>query len=409
MPSIKSLSMVALLTAGTVLFTALPTASATVAATPFGAQPANDCYHSVWTEPSGDAAQLDVGSYGAFFDCTNARWSFGVDTYDAWPDSSLAEYDIWIGGSSGGCFGFQWVLQARYEAGALTSDLFALTSCGTATVVPSSGAAVSRAADGTLYVSIGNDRIGAPSAMPWWGYLEGVAVPGAGDDFPNADIHVESGFTGAACTADPYGSTQSAAIVERPAQAVNALKLASLDASAQGDAIAITGDPLAAGLALARAGLVATIAHEHQDEFTDVPTDPGYAGQWPLAAVGAPTAWTYTHGSASLVVAVIDSGVDGTHPELAGKLVGGWDAVANTALPGGNSDVMGHGTMVAGVIGAKTSNGAALASLGWDTKVMPVRVADSSGDISSSAVATGIRWATDHGAGDQSQPRQSLR
>ena len=79
-------------------------------------------------EPSGDAAQLDVGSYGAFFDCTNSRWSFGVDTYDAWPDSSLAEYDIWIGGSSGGCNGFQWLLQARYASGALTSELWAVTS-----------------------------------------------------------------------------------------------------------------------------------------------------------------------------------------------------------------------------------------------------------------------------------------
>ena len=136
----------------------------------------------------------------------------------------------------------------RWESGAPDERLVRLTSAVLPPLCRSSGAAVSRAADGTLYVSIGNAAIGAPSAMPWWGYLEGVDVPGAGDDFPNADYpHVESGFTGAACTADPSGATQSAAIVERPAQAVNALKLASLDASAQGDSITITGDPLSAG------------------------------------------------------------------------------------------------------------------------------------------------------------------
>ena len=76
----------------------------------------------------------------------------------------------------------------------------------------------------------------------------------------------------------------------------------------------------------------------------------------------------------------------------------GWDVVANAALPAGNSDVMGHGTRVAGVIGAKTSNGAAAGESRLEHKVMPVRAADRPATSPRVRWPTGIRWATDHGA-----------
>jgi subtilisin family serine protease len=97
-------------------------------------------------------------------------------------------------------------------------------------------------------------------------------------------------------------------------------------------------------------------------------------------------------------VADIDSGVDATHPDLAGKLVAGYDAAAATPLAAGNSDDVGHGTATAGVIGAATDDATGLASLGYDTTVMPIKVADSTGAISLSSLVRALYWAADNGA-----------
>jgi subtilisin family serine protease len=129
-----------------------------------------------------------------------------------------------------------------------------------------------------------------------------------------------------------------------------------------------------------------------------VPDDPALGTQWNLTAVGAQDAWDVGHGSSSVRVAVIDSGVDATHEDLAGKLVLGYDAAAGTALAAGNSDDVGHGTATAGLIGAATNDGKGLASLGYDTVIMPIKVADSTGAISSAALVRGLYYAADNGA-----------
>ncbi|MHB8671704.1 MAG: S8 family serine peptidase, partial [Acidimicrobiales bacterium] len=159
--------------------------------------------------------------------------------------------------------------------------------------------------------------------------------------------------------------------------------------------VRFSGDPAIATRALARAGVSARVTPEHRLEWADVPNDPQFSQQWSLPAVRATDAWSITHGSSSVVVADVDSGVDATHPDLAGKLTAGYDAQNNTPLAPGNTDTVGHGTEVAGVIGAATNNGLGLASLGWDTVVMPIKVG---GTPTTGPVAAGIHWAVDHGA-----------
>jgi len=148
------------------------------------------------------------------------------------------------------------------------------------------------------------------------------------------------------------------------------------------------------------------------------------AGQWYLrapdatlvSAINAVGAWAITTGSASVTVAVIDTGVRTDHPDLQGKLWPGYDFVSNnttandaqsgrdadpsdpgdwnptatTRCPVSNSSW--HGTQVAGLIGAATDNGIGIAGTGRDTMVLPVRVLGRCGGFDDDIIA-GMRWA----------------
>ncbi len=124
--------------------------------------------------------------------------------------------------------------------------------------------------------------------------------------------------------------------------------------------------------------------------------DTYYSSEWHLQTIGAPMAWDTAKGN-GVTVAVLDTGVDGTHPDLQGKLVPGWNVVDNNST---TTDVYGHGTMVAGVIGAVSNNGSGVTSVAWNTMIMPVRVTDdaTSGSAYLSSIAAGIIYAADHGA-----------
>jgi subtilisin family serine protease len=122
--------------------------------------------------------------------------------------------------------------------------------------------------------------------------------------------------------------------------------------------------------------------------------DPLRPQQWNLDMVEAGAAWTTTTG-AGATVAVVDSGVQADHPDLAGRLIAGHDVVENDATP---QDANGHGTHVTGIVGAATGNGIGVAGVAPSARLMPVRVLDEDGSGTADGVAAGIDWARTHGA-----------
>ncbi|MFP5218164.1 MAG: S8 family serine peptidase [Actinomycetes bacterium] len=122
--------------------------------------------------------------------------------------------------------------------------------------------------------------------------------------------------------------------------------------------------------------------------------DPLEPDQWGLPAVRARQAWEIGNAS-SQVIAVVDSGVDLEHADLASVLVPGRDLVDGDTVP---QDVNGHGTHVAGVAAGIAGNGTGGAGAGYGARIQPVRVLDKDGGGSSSDVAEGVVWAVDHGA-----------
>jgi thermitase len=137
------------------------------------------------------------------------------------------------------------------------------------------------------------------------------------------------------------------------------------------------------------------VAYVEPDRIARIATnDPAFADQWGLAKAGVPTAWETTHGAGSIVVAVVDTGVQAL-PDLAGRVLPGYDFVNKDTNP---ADDQGHGTMTAGVIAARGDNGIGIAGICWTCKILPVKVLGANGSGSYSDIAQGIRWSADRGA-----------
>lgn len=120
--------------------------------------------------------------------------------------------------------------------------------------------------------------------------------------------------------------------------------------------------------------------------------DAFFPEQWALEVIGAETAWSQGTGS-GMVIAIVDTGVDLNHPDLAGKLVSGASFVGGSA-----QDNNGHGTHLAGVAAAGTGNGEGIAGVAPDARIMPVKVLNERGIGNESDVAAGIEYAVDNGA-----------
>lgn len=125
-----------------------------------------------------------------------------------------------------------------------------------------------------------------------------------------------------------------------------------------------------------------------------VPNDPYLGSEWHLNRLGAQQAWDGAQG-AGIRIAILDTGVDGTHPDLAGRMVAGWNFYDGNA---DTSDVNGHGTAVAGAAAASTNNGTGVAGIAGQAQLMPVRIADPNAYAYWSTVAQGLTWAADQGA-----------
>lgn len=139
---------------------------------------------------------------------------------------------------------------------------------------------------------------------------------------------------------------------------------------------------------------VAYVEVDHVAHTAAAPNDPAYARQWGLGLARLGPAWTAGHGSAGVVVAVVDTGVSAV-PDLAGRLLPGHDFVNDDADA---TDDSGHGTMTAGVLAAAGGNRVGTAGICWSCRILPVKVLGADGRGSYSDIAEGIRFAADRGA-----------
>jgi len=146
---------------------------------------------------------------------------------------------------------------------------------------------------------------------------------------------------------------------------------------------------------------------------SSVPNDPGYPLQWAPPIMQAPTAWDITTGSRIVVVAVLDSGIDLSHPDLIGNTwknprelatngiddekngfiddVYGWNFLNDT---NNVQDGYGHGTHVAGIIGAVGNNGVGITGLGWQVSLMSLKILGDNGVGTVSAALAAMSYVT---------------
>lgn len=122
--------------------------------------------------------------------------------------------------------------------------------------------------------------------------------------------------------------------------------------------------------------------------------DPYFGNQWGMTKIQAPQAWDITKGKSSIKIAVLDTGVDQNHEDLAAKIVTNKNFTTSSTV----DDLYGHGTHVAGITAAATNNGIGVAGVGYDSTIMNVKVLDDTGSGYYSWVASGIIWAADNGA-----------
>ena len=191
------------------------------------------------------------------------------------------------------------------------------------------------------------------------------------------------------------------------AQAVDGWKLVHLQANETTEqAIArLGGDPS-----------VAEVTANHVYHSLAIPTDSLFPLQWGLrntgqtingdwgsitgtaaADISATSAWDTTTGSASVIVGVVDSGVAATHPDLKPNVVAGYNFVGDRTT-GDTHDVLGHGSHVAGIIGAAGNDGYGVTGVSPHVKILPLRALDDSGSGDTYGIAQAFSYAATHGA-----------
>ena len=134
------------------------------------------------------------------------------------------------------------------------------------------------------------------------------------------------------------------------------------------------------------------IAELHDETSAGLPVLSHETLRWDLLKIEAPDAWSIGNGGKDVLVAVLDTGIDDTHPALAGKVV---DRVNFTNSPA--ADIQGHGTFVAGIIAAAAENTTS-SGLAYNARLLDVKVVEDDGSTDAKKLARGIIWAADHNA-----------
>lgn len=368
---------------------------------------AGACYGTAHTQSSALEHTLAVASFGLYYDCTVHVWTLAVVTSSTWTSDQLGRIVFYVDNDNNpatGCHGYDRAVIGTFGPDDGLSAASVITpSCDEASFRMVAPGTIDHPGADSLEMGFSNDDIGNPGSFHWSGALQPRSAASA-EAFPATGNLAESGFPpvpadnpcppgvleGRRARVAVVADTASAPAAEAALRGAGMRSLQPLG----GGVVRFTGDLDDATAALARAGIDGAVSTDRVARYADVPNDPLYPQQWNLPLIAMPAAWGVTHGSASVAVADIDSGVDSTHPQLQGKLLPGYDARSGVPLAAGNTDTVGHGTEVAGVIAAATNDATGIAGVGWDTKVAPVKLSDV--PLTSEMVA-GIRWATDHG------------
>lgn len=126
-----------------------------------------------------------------------------------------------------------------------------------------------------------------------------------------------------------------------------------------------------------------------------IPNDPDFSQQWGLTRIKADKAWDTSTGNNSIIIAVIDTGVDKDHPDLIQNLISGYNTIVSST---NTDDDNGHGTHVAGIAAGVIDNSKGISGVSGKSKIMPLKVLNSSGSGWTSDITEAVIWAADHGA-----------
>ncbi len=132
-----------------------------------------------------------------------------------------------------------------------------------------------------------------------------------------------------------------------------------------------------------------------------IPTDPNWNLQWGPPKIYAPAAWDYQKGNTGVVVAILDTGIDYNHLDLAGRVLPGYSFARNLSDPGNTDPMddndMSHGTRVAGIVGAIMNNSRGIAGIA-QVNLLPVKVCDRFANCKWEDIANGTYYAANNGA-----------
>jgi subtilisin family serine protease len=142
------------------------------------------------------------------------------------------------------------------------------------------------------------------------------------------------------------------------------------------------------------ADAVESIEPDRLLSLLDLPNDPDLNKQWSLNKISANGAWDQGHGSDQVIVAVIDSGCDATHPDLT-------DNITETKIFDDPQFISDHGTHVCGIIGGVGNNAIGISGVNWNIGIMALKadaIVNGQHGLRMSKVADAISYATQHGA-----------
>ena len=207
-------------------------------------------------------------------------------------------------------------------------------------------------------------------------------------------VTAQGGISAMNLQAQPLGSAQSGLVLMKAA-------VGAMSAASEGQALqSLRNNP---AVLYAEPNYIVSLndpkdvmpPEQPQQPSRTAPNDPMYAQQYHHQNIQSEAGWAVTQGNNDFILAIVDTGVDTEHPDLAAKLLPGYNTVDDTPVV---HDGNGHGTHCAGIAAAITNNNVGVAGVAPNVKILPIQVLSASGSGSYASVAAGIIKAADMGA-----------